>query len=259
MNNRADSQVASSPGETDLWSSLDNGQHRIKPAYSNDCYLIWVDLNEFIKRSASPAAIKVLDYGAGASPYKQYFPNADYRRADITQSKNLDYHIRADSTIAEADETFDLIISTQVAEHVINPEVYFKECFRLLKKGGRLVLSTHGIWEEHGSPYDYQRWTEEGMRRDVTAAGFKEVDIYKLTCGMRAGILLFTRILFSTTSPKRPVPMFLFKAFRFAYSKIFGLLNRICERWFPEDGVVHTKDTVVNPIFYVDIAVVAKK
>jgi SAM-dependent methyltransferase len=245
--------------QDDPWSNPNQVLHRIAPTYSNDCYLVWVDLKEFIKRNASQDSIKVLDYGAGASPYKQYFPKADYRRADVTKATYLDYHIQSDSTIVESDETFDLIISTQVAEHVINPDVYFKECFRLLKKGGKLILTTHGIWEEHGSPYDFQRWTEEGFRRDLTKAGFKQMDIYKLTCGMRAGIVLFTRILFSTKSPESPVKSFLFKAFRFSYSRIFGLIHWLCEKWFPEDAIVNTRHTRSNPIFYVDIAVVAQK
>jgi SAM-dependent methyltransferase len=243
----------------DPWLSPDQILHRTKPSYSNDNYLVWADLNAFIKSNGTNDHIKVLDYGAGASPYRQYFPNAEYRRADITGAKYLDYHIGADSTITEADETFDLIISTQVAEHVVNPDVYFRECFRLLKKGGRLILTTHGIWEEHGSPYDFQRWVEAGFRRDLTLAGFERMDIFKLTCGIRAGIVLFTRILFSTASPQPLLRRTLFKIFRFSYSKLFGCLHWICEKWFSELGIVNTRTTDINPVFYVDIAVIAKK
>ena len=259
MNQNTAPQTDGNLTEEDAWSQPNQVLHRISPAYTNDCYLVWVDLREFIKSNGSTAAIRILDYGAGGSPYRQYFPNAEYRRADLTKAPYLDYHIGADSTIVEADETFDLILSTQVAEHVVNPDVYFKECFRLLKPGGKLVLTTHGIWEEHGCPYDFQRWTEEGFRRDLMQAGFKQMDLYKLTCGIRAGIVLFTRVLFSTQSPKAAVPRFLFKAFRFAYSRTFGLVHRICERWFPEEAIVHTKTSDLHPIFYVGIAVVAQK
>ena len=245
--------------QNDPWSNPDQITHRISPAYFNDCYLLWVDLREFIKQNGSADPIKILDYGAGASPYRQYFPKADYRRADITKMPYLDYHLCADSKIVEADETFDLIISTQVAEHAMDPAIYFGECYRLLKPGGKLILSTHGIWEEHGSPYDFQRWTEEGFRRDLTRAGFKQMEIYKLTCGMRAGVVLFTRILFSTKSPGAFLPKILFKAFRFAYSRIFGLLHWLCDRWFAQDGVVHTGGKEASPIFYIDIATVARK
>jgi SAM-dependent methyltransferase len=259
MNKNMPDQPARLPAEADPWNRQSHIRHRLTPAYSNDCYLVWVDLREFIQRSATQDAIRILDYGAGASPYQQCFPNADYRRADVTGAEYLDYHIRADSTIAEADETFDLIISTQVAEHVVNPNVYFKECFRLLKPDGKLILTTHGIWEEHGSPYDFQRWTEEGFRRDLTNAGFKQMDIYKLTCGIRAGLVLFTRTLFATIAPQKLTSRILFKTFRFSYSKALGIFHRLCERWFPGEGIVHTKSAAPNPVFYVDIAVIAQK
>lgn len=254
-----DNEPPNHPADDDPWSNPNQILHRLTPRYFNDCYLVWVDLRDFIKSNGTDKPIRILDYGAGGSPYKSFFPNADYRRADITKARSLNYQIRADSTLPEEDETFDLILSTQVAEHVVNPEVYFKECFRLLKKGGKLILTTHGIWEEHASPYDFQRWTEEGFRRDLTGAGFNQMDIYKLTCGLRAGIVLFTRNLFASHVPKKFAAGVLFRAFRFSYSRIFGLLYWICEKWFPEEAIVRTKKTGDNPTFYVDIAVIAQK
>lgn len=254
-----DAKPLQHPADDDPWSDPNQVLHRLTPSYFNDCYLVWVDLRDFIKSNGTDKPIRILDYGAGGSPYRSFFPNADYRRADITKNSSLDYHIRADSTIAEADETFDLILSTQVAEHVVNPDVYFKECFRLLKKGGKLILTTHGIWEEHASPYDFQRWTEEGFRRDLTRAGFNQMDIYKLTCGLRAGIVLFTRNLYASTVPPNFVSGLFFRAFRFSYSNISGLLYWICEKWFPKEAIVCTKTADDNPIFYVDIAVIAQK
>jgi SAM-dependent methyltransferase len=246
---------------TDHWDSPLHESHKTRPNCSQLDYPHHVDLNEFIRSQGTSARVVMLDYGAGASPYKKYFPNADYRRADITGTASLRYQIQADSTIAEADETFDLILSTQVAEHVVNPDIYFKECFRLLKKSGVLILTTHGIWDEHGSPYDFQRWTGEGLRRDLEKAGFnsEHLNVYKLTCGMRAALLIFTRTLFTMRPPAQPVRKWLFKAFRFSYSRIFALLYRLADKWWPEDKLVQTEKE--NPIrtWYIVIAAIARK
>ena len=43
---------------------------------------------------------------------------------------------------AFANESFDLIVSKWVAEHLENPEADFRECNRVLKPGGHLILLT---------------------------------------------------------------------------------------------------------------------
>jgi len=247
------------PLVNDLWNSPLHVLYKTMPVYSDATYPHLVDLNEFIKSHASNISLTLLDYGAGASPYKKYFPYADYRRADIIDAGSLQYIIKPDSTIGEVNETFDIILSTQVSEHVVNPDVYFKECFRLLKPGGKLILTTHGIWDEHGSPYDFQRWTDSGLTRDLEAAGFKNPDIYKLTCGMRAALLIFTRTLFVTIPPKSFFRKFLFKAFRLPYSKIFPFLYKLADRWWPEDKIVKVQLGSPTPTWYIVIAAVARK
>ncbi len=254
------SNLGSAHNLNDPWDDPGLIQSKLFPVPSHKDYLHLVDLNDFMKAQASSEALTILDYGAGASPYKAYFPNSDYRRADITDAPSLRYKIQPDSTIAEADGTFDLIISTQVAEHVPNPEVYFKECFRLLKPGGKLILSTHGIWDEHGSPYDFQRWTDNGLIRDLKHGGFKQPDIYKLTCGMRAALLIFTRALYATTPPAPPIRRIFFKSLRWFYSKLIPRVSQLSNHWFAEDKIVKVIEAGnPTPTWYIVIAAVVQK
>ncbi len=44
------------------------------------------------------------------------------------------------------------------------PGLYLSECFRVLRPGGQLLLSTHGVFPYHPDPVDLWRWTCEGLR-----------------------------------------------------------------------------------------------
>jgi SAM-dependent methyltransferase len=51
------------------------------------------------------------------------------------------------------DETFDLVVSNQVIEHVVDTDNFVREAFRVLKTGGRAVVSTENLagWHNVGS------------------------------------------------------------------------------------------------------------
>jgi SAM-dependent methyltransferase len=120
-----------------------------------------------------PPRGRVLDYGCADVPYRHFFPHdADYVGADLPGNPQASVDIAADGTLALPDASFDAVISTQVLEHVGDPAVYLSECFRLLRPGGRMLLSTHGMMVYHPDPVDLWRWTCEGLQRAVTEAGF---------------------------------------------------------------------------------------
>jgi len=63
------------------------------------------------------------------------------------------------------DDSFDIVLCTQVLEHVDDPAAAVREMHRVTKPGGRVLASTHGVMVFHPNPNDYWRWTHTGLRR----------------------------------------------------------------------------------------------
>jgi len=116
---------------------------------------------------------KILDIGAGNSPYKKYFSKIDYSAQDIKQNKNIDYiNDLNNGLIAIDNASFDYILCTQVIEHLKEPLKVFQEFYRILKPKGKVFLTTNFIYQYHSSPDDYYRFTESGLKYLGESNGF---------------------------------------------------------------------------------------
>lgn len=133
---------------------------------------------------------RVLDFGCGSRPYEAWFAaaGARYHGADIGGGAEI--AVGADGGLAAADGDFDVVASFQVLEHVWDVGAYLREARRVLRRDGRLLLSTHGAWLYHPHPGDYRRWTAEGLRREVEAQGFALQRMWPI-----AGPLAWTTVL----------------------------------------------------------------
>ena len=170
-------------------------QERMNPSLRNSQYLHLLDLRDAVAQFATDAPLTILDYGCGGAPYRSLFPSSDYRCADFAGGTGLHYEYDSRALIDEAAETFDLILSTQVLEHVPDPASYLREARRLLKPKGRLLLTVPMLYWEHGVPRDYHRWTALGLRQLLTEAGFEVKELNKLSCNSRAALFLALHIL----------------------------------------------------------------
>jgi SAM-dependent methyltransferase len=118
----------------------------------------------------------VLDYGCADTPYRGLFgETVEYLAADLPGNPQATLEIAANGTLPVESASIDVVLSTQVLEHVEDPAVHLAECARVLRPGGRLLLSTHGLMVYHPDPDDYWRWTCAGLHRVVEQAGLRVV------------------------------------------------------------------------------------
>ena len=154
--------------------------------FLNPFFLLRRALWQSIERHAPRLHGRLLDVGCGSKPYLQLFNHVDeYVGMEFDSPANR-VHSGADvfysgEAFPFATSAFDSILSTEVLEHVFNPQQHLKECFRVLRPGGLMLLTTPFVWDEHSKPYDYGRYSSFGLSHVMNEAGFEVVDLTK-TC-----------------------------------------------------------------------------
>ncbi len=138
---------------------------------------------------------RILDLGSGKpEPYKGLFdlPGEGSIYVSVDRFERAD--IQGDAqTLPLPTGWADLILCTEVLEHLPAPREALVEMNRVLAPDGFLVLTVPLVWGEHHH-VDYQRWTEAGLHRILQTTDFAVHTIHR-----RGGIFstvgcLITRI-----------------------------------------------------------------
>lgn len=121
----------------------------------------------------------VLDVGCGGRPYEVWVPSgARYCGVDTpgSLSSKPDAWALADS-LPFTNGSFDTVICTQVLEHLTDPASALEEIARILKIGGRLILTAPQTWFLHEEPFDFYRFTRFGLEYLCKRAGLMPIEL----------------------------------------------------------------------------------
>jgi cyclopropane fatty-acyl-phospholipid synthase-like methyltransferase len=135
---------------------------------------------EFIRRGCTVVGIDLSEQGIAVA--RKAYPEGRFEL------------LAADADILNklGEAPFDLVISTEVVEHLYDPRSYARGCFAAVKPGGvlicttpyhgyfkNLVLAVLGKWDSHANPLwdggHIKLWSRTTLGKLLTEAGFTDL------------------------------------------------------------------------------------
>jgi SAM-dependent methyltransferase len=202
---------------------------RLCPPRHSDRFYILKLLRETMESIAADSylpkreGLVLVDLGCGSMPYRPIFERyvSEYIGVDLPGNHAANSHADLNEITGLSDGFADIVLSTQVLEHVQQPIIYLRQSYRLLNPNGLLILSTHGYWIYHPDPRDLWRWTADGLRSAVEEVGFRIVDFRGLMG------LAPTAIQLLQDSYVRRVPNFVRPLFSLSMQTVAMLLDKL--------------------------------
>lgn len=135
-----------------------------------------------------PKGSKILDIGAGGCPHRDKFNHCEYFSQDFTQLSHSQIHdqegygkidyVSDILNIPVPDKSFDIILCTEVIEHVPDPVGAIEEISRILKPGGTLLITAPLQSGLHQEPYHfYGGYTKYWYQKFLSEHNFSDLNI----------------------------------------------------------------------------------
>lgn len=138
--------------------------------------------------------LRVLEVGIDGDPlpggnYRLFGKGNDYKTLDFLERLEPDYVADICDTKMPGNE-WDIIILSQTLEHIFDYQAALKECYRMLKPGGSLIVDCPFVYEYHGlQEYDdYWRISHKAMAVLIEAIGFEHGKVALFNGILTAGI-----------------------------------------------------------------------
>lgn len=202
------------------------------PVVSWDMNQIIIPFNTAIEQYIQSASLqyknkKILDIGCGTGYYTRFFGvQNDVTGIDLLSCVEKRYKnfrfVKGDATaLPFPKESFELVVSFDVIEHIENDRKMVSEAYRVLKKGGQLLIGTpnrdrliHVLLKLIGRPVQYplyighyddlgdmihvREYTMTDLEGKIKKSGFTNVEILPFWFGLTAleyGFLRTPKIL----------------------------------------------------------------
>lgn len=157
----------------------------------------WLDrvcLRRSVESLARESHGVLLDVGVSEAPYRELFapyvsryfgleypPSILDKQPEmwsILEAVKVPVQVFGDGTrLPVRDSSIDTVLSTEVLEHVPHPELLMREMARVVKPGGKVLVTVPFIQPLHELPSDYHRFTPSALRSYAVEAGLAVVSI----------------------------------------------------------------------------------
>tara|TARA_R110002072_G_scaffold29809_10_gene93764 strand:- start:226 stop:909 length:684 start_codon:yes stop_codon:yes gene_type:complete len=128
---------------------------------------------------------KKIKLGVGVDILKHCIDDAEIKANEIKHRVNVEFHCQKLEEIKFPSESFDKVVSFSMIEHIPNYLEIFEETFRIIKKGGELIVSVDSFshFNEkqravHQKTFEVQKYFEKQELYDLLKEiGFSEVHV----------------------------------------------------------------------------------
>jgi SAM-dependent methyltransferase len=146
--------------------------------FFNSNYLIRKGIYKGIKENAHFMTGTMLDLGCGMKPYRDLFAVDEYIGIDIKNEGHKNDTSTVDvfydgKNIPFADSLFDSAYSSEVLTHISDIEPVIAEINRVIKPGGKFLVTVPYVWHENEQPNDAVRYTSFGITKLLERHNFK--------------------------------------------------------------------------------------
>lgn len=147
-----------------------------KDAYSS-CHRWYLDTY----LAATPWHGRILDIGGKKENKRGVFrpPLGDvecWEYVNIDAATQPDWLAQADA-IPVPSNSYDIVLMSEVLEHLAEPEDALREAWRVLRPNGILVNAAPFLIPLHADPDDYQRWLPAKYKRVLARIGFEAISV----------------------------------------------------------------------------------
>jgi hypothetical protein len=162
--------------------SDDDGRFHRNPGTKRSTIARHTHIWEWIRAHAGAPGLRVLEIGSRAvvsdSLWKTVIPQAAYVGFDVHDGHNVDVvgdaHRLSDYF---AEESFDMVISFAVFEHLAMPWIVAEEIAKVLAPGGHLCVETHFTYSEHELPWHFFQFNNRALETlFCPELGFEVID-----------------------------------------------------------------------------------
>ncbi len=128
---------------------------------------------------------KILDVGGSKkSGYHELIGGThEIITGNIDPSYGIDIAFDAQKAWPFGDVSFDAVLFVNLLEHLSDYETAVRESFRVLRSGGKVVGVVPFMFNVHGSPHDYFRFTASALELIFKQAGFSGIRVQALGTG----------------------------------------------------------------------------
>lgn len=125
---------------------------------------------------------EILDLGSGSvrSSYLSYLhvdTGSRITSVDISHDRRPDIIANLEHELPIESSSYDVILCVNLLEHIYHHQQLLRESFRIVRPGGVFLGYVPFLVKYHADPYDYFRYTQQGLRRLLEDTGFHEVKV----------------------------------------------------------------------------------